>query len=234
MARSVPMESRRAMRTQRKQAARGIAEASAAAIMILTLAACSTGGSGSGGKGGSGKGGSSGSAPGEGEPTRVGMFALRGANFDRHDPFELGRALSHPGSPPQPTSGAWNNTGLTFKKGELVFIEASGTIESQLLPQEPMQRIDAEGIFGWLSGVVFPLVNRTPGALYGRIGGSVFLIGKSTALLAPDEGPLEIVLNVCETCAVQGDFMLGVHTELSSAFALATDPPITDTPSSRP
>src|SRR5262249_30515399 len=74
----------------------------------------------------------------------------------------------------------------------------------------------------------FPLVNRTAGALYGRIGGSVFLIGKSTTLLAPDAGPLEVALNVCDGCAVQGQFMLGVHTQLNSAFALATDPPITD------
>lgn len=162
------------------------------------------------------------------ESGRFGMFELRAAHFDQHASFALSSSLAPDRARAQFAAGAWNDTGLTFEKGEVLLIEATGTVKTQSLDSQSMTTIDADGYFGWLGGIVFPLVNRTAGAVYGRIGTSVFAIGKGTALLAPASGSLEVIINICLTCAIDGSFAVAVHRELSDGVELATLPALTD------
>ena len=155
------------------------------------------------------------------------MFEFERDDFTEHDQFKLGAMLETSGVLPGEYQAA-GDTAIAVSKGDLILIEATGTIQGEVTPGQPAMQVTPEGVFGWLGGQIYPLVNRTPLAMFGRIGKSEFLIGSGTVLLAPESGKLELVLNSCNGCDVQGTFDVQVHTRPRPEITLAEQPLLTD------
>ena len=123
-------------------------------------------------------------------PILKGVFELVSGDFVEHHQYGVGAPASKPGA--LTAAQVWTPTGLEFVRGALLLVEATGTVSGRLGPGGETRTVDAEGIYGWFGGDIYPIVNRTPFALFGRLGGSVFLVGSGNVILAPEGGELEL------------------------------------------
>ncbi|WP_146209877.1 hypothetical protein [Vitiosangium sp. GDMCC 1.1324] len=119
------------------------------------------------------------------------------------------------------TAGQGLGSGVSVHAGEVLLITASGTL------QTPWGQVGPDGSPA-LGGTSFQLINRRVFALYGRIHGNVFPVNYETALIAPDTGPLELLVNGCEDCANSGNFTVDVYSQPVEGVALAETPSVTD------
>jgi hypothetical protein len=86
-------------------------------------------------------------------------------------------------------AAGWVSTGITLKRGQKTFLDASGTtvVGGQLFAPD--------GDTSSLAGTDFELINRSPYRLYGRVGTNIVDLGGAGVFLSPTAGELELSVN---------------------------------------
>lgn len=103
--------------------------------------------------------------------------------------------------------GQWVPTNVTARVGEPLVFRATGELTGAGDTQGPFDAFGEGGV----GGAPYPLVNRPRFALFARVKQQVFLVGTATTALAPDSGPVELIVNARSTDAMQGAFSATVR-----------------------
>ena len=169
------------------------------------------------------------------------IFALDATDFNHHNGYlfsqsgltaqsgslsSLRQALSDGGT--VVGGGAWKATGLTVSKGDVLYIQAAGVLSTTTPNSTGSQSFKAgpDGDPEWTGGTTFNLPGRSVLGLFGRVNGAIFPVGSEAALLAPDSGAVELLINDCMGCTTSGELNVTLNSDLKSS--LASEPLITD------
>jgi hypothetical protein len=117
----------------------------------------------------------------------------------------------------------WTKTGVVAKRGQKMFIDATGTLRAASAPRDtpsPPASVDANGARGWLAGARAVLPGRRPGRLFARIGSSIVETGVSAAFLAPREGEVELLVNDGLAPSYEGAFDVSLKMGIVPARGL--------------
>ena len=105
----------------------------------------------------------------------------------------------------------WTDTGVDVRAGEMIAIDARGTV--RLGPNES-ETAGVEGTVGGGRDRGAPMANQPEGGLIARIGNSpVFYIGERNAVRAPATGRLYLGVNDGDLANNAGDFQVVVAVE---------------------
>lgn len=110
--------------------------------------------------------------------------------------------------------GLWLGTGVTVHKGDPMLVSASGQLSG---PGYSSQPVGPNGV-GSVGGYPYPVINRPILALYAQIGSEVVFLGDENVLLAPDDGPVQLLINQTNWCTTK------VCTEVDGGFVGAQPP----------
>ncbi|QRN99944.1 hypothetical protein JRI60_13375 [Archangium violaceum] len=113
------------------------------------------------------------------------------------------------------------DTGLTIHQGQALLIQATGTLQTDI------GEVGPEGSTVRRSQTTSCMFPGPAYRLLARIGQRVFPVGEELALVAPEDGPLELLINYCES-SITGRFSVRVHDTLLEPEVLADSPPLTD------
>jgi hypothetical protein len=110
-----------------------------------------------------------------------------------------------PGGIRVPATAGWVSTGITVRKGDLVFFQTTGEVQ---LSDNGADRARAPGTPRMAQGAPLPSVNA--GALIGRIGarGVPFGIGDQASVPMPGDGTLFLAVNDDERGDNAGEFVV--------------------------
>jgi hypothetical protein len=162
--------------------------------------------------------GINGCAPGAGTAcTLSGEFDVNVYTLPRVEVATIPTILDNTRGPTQTVSidanAGWTGTGITLKRGQKTFIDASGTIVvGASSGSTSPQTFDPDGDDGSWAGTSYQLVNRAPDRLYARVGTSVVDLGAHAVFLSPAAGQLELIVNHADntTGTVAANVSLGV------------------------
>ena len=117
-------------------------------------------------------------------------------------------AVVPPGGVRVPATAGWVATGMTVRKGELIFFDASGEVR---LSGGDADRARSAGTNRTATLAPLPTVNA--GALIGRIGnnGRAFGIGDQASVPMPDSGMLYLAVNDDDRNDNAGEFIVVVN-----------------------
>jgi hypothetical protein len=120
-------------------------------------------------------------------------------------PAEAVPAYVPPGGVRVPAAAGWVSTGITVRKGDLVFFQTSGEVQ---LSDNGGDRARAPGTSRMAQGAPLPSVNA--GALIGRIGprGMPFGIGDQASVPMPGDGTLFLAVNDDDRSDNAGEFVV--------------------------
>jgi small nuclear ribonucleoprotein (snRNP)-like protein len=109
----------------------------------------------------------------------------------------------------------WTATGLTVRRGDIVSFQARGDVQ---LSADNNDRARPSGSYSNRQAPAAPLRNAAAGALIGRVGGTVFLIGDGqTGIRMPSAGELFLGINDDHFLDNQGSYEVTIRRGRSSS-----------------